>query len=128
MGPLTQDLRYGLRMLAKNPGFTTVAMITLVLGIGANSALFTLTRTFLVGPHEFPNAYELVHIWGIRTDLRPEDFRGGIPRTGVNGADFLDWRQQALSFEEIARAIREDDVLDRLAGPVKHATFTRLAD
>jgi putative ABC transport system permease protein len=97
-----QDLRYGLRMLTTNPGFTAVALITLVLGIGANSALFTLTQTFLVGPHEFPNADELVHIWGVRTDLRPEDFRGGIPRTGVNGADFLDWRRQALSFEEIA--------------------------
>jgi putative ABC transport system permease protein len=102
MSTLVQDLRYGLRMLAKNPGFTSIALITLVLGIGANSALFTVMRTFMMGPYEFPNAHELVNVWGTRADLEPGDFHGGIPRTGVNAADYLDWREQAGSFEEIA--------------------------
>lgn len=102
MVTLVQDLRYGLRMLAKSPGFTTVVLITLTLGIGANSALFTVMRTFIAGPYEFPNAHELVQIWGTRADLEPGDFRGEIPRTGVNAADYIDWREQAKSLSEIA--------------------------
>lgn len=102
MGTLVQDLRYALRMLGKSPGFTTIALITLVLGIGANSALFTVMRTFVAGPYEFPDAHELVQVWGTRTDRDPDDAGGRVSRSGVSALDYLDWREQAGSFSETA--------------------------
>jgi len=94
MNTLLQDLRYGLRMLAKNPGFTAVAVLTLALGIGANTAIFSVVNAVLVRPLPYKDADRLVMLWSTK------------PREGWRGQasplDFLAWRQESHSFESMA--------------------------
>lgn len=86
---LLQDLRFGLRMLRKSPGFTAVAILTLALGIGANTAIFSIIDAVLLRPLPFRDPDRLVQLW--ETLLSP----GNYP---VNGLDFLDWRSNNHSF------------------------------
>jgi putative ABC transport system permease protein len=88
-----QDLRFGARMLLKNPGFTMVAIITLALGIGANTAIFSVINAVLLRSLPFNDAERLVMIW----ETHP-----AIPRVSAPIPDFQDWRAQAKSFEEMA--------------------------
>ena len=90
---LWQDLRYGARMLKKNPVFTAVAVLTLALGIGANTAVFSIINAVLIRPLPFDKADELVMIWETQPDVRGPI--GSYP-------DFLDWRAQAQSFQGLA--------------------------
>src|SRR5213595_2891947 len=76
MGTLVQDLKYGLRMLAKNPGFTAVAVVTLALGIGANTAIFSLTYAVILKSLPVPNPGQLV-----RYMFREE----GVPDLSISG-------------------------------------------
>src|SRR6266513_2213101 len=92
IGDLWQDLRYGLRMLLKNPGFTTVAVIALALGIGANSAIFSVVNTVLLRPLPYKNPDALVMVWDEQTHL-------GFPKDTPSPANFLDWREQNTVFE-----------------------------
>lgn len=89
---LWQDLRYGLRMLAKNPGFTTVAVVALALGIGANSAIFSVVNAVLLRPLPYKNPDALVMMWDEQTHL-------GFPKDTPSPANFLDWREQNTVFE-----------------------------
>ena len=90
---LLQDLKYGLRMLAKNPGFTAVAVITLALGIGANTAIFSFVDAVLLKPLPFPHPERMVMVWE-----KPPD--GG--RNVVSTLNFLDWKNQNSVFDAMA--------------------------
>ncbi|MGH9942506.1 MAG: ABC transporter permease, partial [Pyrinomonadaceae bacterium] len=94
-GDLWQDLRYGLRMLLKNPGFTVVAVIALALGIGANSAIFSVVNTILLRPLPYRDPDRLVMVWEDNT-------KGGYPRDTPAAANYVDWRDQNQVFEGMA--------------------------
>jgi putative ABC transport system permease protein len=97
METLLQDLRYGARMLRKRPGFTLVAIITLALGIGANTAIFTVIYAVLLRPLPFDEPDRVVWMWGAVRE------RGN--RASVTPLDFLDYRARNQSFAEFAAAI-----------------------
>jgi putative ABC transport system permease protein len=92
---LLQDVRYGLRTLAKNPAFTTVAILALALGIGANTAIFSVVDAVLLRPLPFKNPSQLVMLWENAAHL-------GFPRDTPSPANFLDWQKQATSFTGMA--------------------------
>ncbi|MCI0392114.1 MAG: ABC transporter permease [Acidobacteria bacterium] len=96
MQTLWQDLRYGARMLLKQPIFSLIAIITLALGIGANTAIFSLVNTVLLRPLPFAEPERLVWTWG--------EFSGGN-RAATSPPDFLDYRAQNQVFEELAAMI-----------------------
>src|SRR5262252_2008775 len=88
-----QDLRFGARMMAKNPGFTTIVIFTLALGIGANTAIFSVVNGVLLRPLPYADADRLIVIKEHRPDGRPSQ---------VTPANFLDWRAQNTVFSEMA--------------------------
>ncbi len=98
LSDLWQDLRYGLRMLAKNPGFAAVAVIALALGIGANSAIFSVVNTVLLRPLPYKNPERLVMVW-------EENSKQGFPRDTPSPANFIDWRDQNHVFESMAAIV-----------------------
>ncbi|PYV45968.1 MAG: hypothetical protein DMG06_00335 [Acidobacteria bacterium] len=89
-----QDLRYGLRMLRRSPGFTAVAVLTLALGIGANSSIFSVVNAVLLRPLPYEDPDRIVWV----TEVVPA-FNNA---EHVSGPDFLDWREQNEVFEQIA--------------------------
>jgi len=89
------DLRYGLRMLRRSPGFTTVAVLTLAIGIGANAAIFSVIYAILLRPLPFPDSERIVLIW-------QTDPNRNITRGIASPAEFLDWRDMSRSFEELS--------------------------
>ncbi len=106
---LIEDVRFGLRMLRKNPGFTAVAVLTLALGIGANTALFSVVNAVLIQPLPFENASRLVWSWGKCTLCT---------QAAVAPSDFIDYRAQNHSFEYYG-AMAGGDSLFNLAGSDK---------
>jgi predicted permease len=92
---LLRDLRYGVRTLARTPGFTVLAILVMGLGIGANVALFTVVRSVLLKPLPFKNQDRLVRIY-------EADAKGRFQDNIVAGGTFASWRAQAHSFEQIA--------------------------
>ena len=88
-----KDIRYGLRTLAKNPGFTMVAVLTLALGIGANTAIFSVVENVLLRPLPYPQPGNLVQIWNT--------YPPQVPRAALSPGDYADWRQQNASFSEM---------------------------
>ena len=95
MPTFLRDLRYSLRTLGKMPGFTIVALLVLALGIGANTAIFSVVNSVVLRPLPYPDADRLALIW--ETDLKD-----GIKREGPSGPNFLDWKEQSQSFDEMA--------------------------
>lgn len=95
MENLLQDIRYGIRMLAKRPGFTSVAIIALALGIGANTAVFSVINAILLRPLPFKDPERLVWVWGASINT-------GQGQRSVSPPDFLDFREQVESFESFS--------------------------
>jgi putative ABC transport system permease protein len=95
METLFKDIRYGIRSLRKHPGFTAIAIITLALGIGANTAIFSVVNAVLLRPLPFRDQQQLVMVFH-----RGVEAAGG-DRTPLAYADLLDWRAQSRSFESI---------------------------
>jgi putative ABC transport system permease protein len=95
IGSIFQDLRHGIRVLLKTPGFTSLALLTLALGIGANTAVFSVVNAVLLRPLPFENPERIVAVFEQRP--RENSFRGGI-----SAMDFVDWRRMAKSFSRMA--------------------------
>lgn len=91
-----QDLRYALRMLVRTPGFTVVAVLTLALGVGANTAIFTIVNSLLLRPLPYGEPDRLVMVW--------QDFsaRGGPADEWASPGNFADWRNAGQIFEAVA--------------------------
>ena len=91
MQSLLQNIRYGLRMLYKSPGLTLTVLLTLALGIGANTAIFTIDYATLLAPLPYPKPGQLVVVWS-----KIQSFHNGI-----SAGDFTDWQRQATSFQDL---------------------------
>src|SRR5262249_30098817 len=95
METLFQDIRYGVRMIAKAPGFTIAAVIALALGIGANTAIFSVVNAALLRRLPYKDPDRLVMVW--------ENNRSrAFDRNTVSPANFLDWSDQNSDFEQMA--------------------------
>jgi len=90
---LQQDIRYGIRTLGKNPGFTVIAALTLALGMGANTAIFSVVENLLLRALPYPQPERLVEI--------ANTYLPQIPRAGLSPGDYADWRRQNASFSEM---------------------------
>jgi putative ABC transport system permease protein len=93
-----QDMKFALRLLRKSPGFACVAIVIMALGIGANTAIFSVVHAVLLEPLPFRDADRLVQIWHVP----PQTSFPGMTRFAVSAANFLDWQKQNNVFEEMA--------------------------
>ena len=93
MDGLLQDIRYAVRMLAKSPGFTAVVVLTLALGIGANTAIFSVVNGVLLTPLPYKDPSRLVVVW---------ESKGTSNHNVVNPANYMDWHDRATSFSGLA--------------------------
>src|SRR5882757_4774923 len=97
MGTLTQNIRYGLRLLARNPGFTAAAVLCLALGIGATTAIFSVVNAGLLRQLPYANADLLVRVF---TEF-PNFPNGGLRHFWVSAPEYLDLKRDATSFHAI---------------------------
>ena len=95
METLFRDIRYGFRSLAKHPGFTAIAVITLALGIGANSAMFSTVNAVLLKPLRYPDSDRIVVLEGVNP-------AAGITQSNLSIPDIVDWQNQNQVFEQLA--------------------------
>jgi len=115
MHTLLQDLRHASRLLIRNPRFTLLAVLTLALGIGGSTAVFSVVEARLFRPLPFEDSHELV--WVMQTDVER-----GWDRLPLSGPNFIDWREQAESFEYLA-ASRGDDKTVRVGDAAVRTQF-----
>jgi putative ABC transport system permease protein len=107
---LAQDVRYGLRMFAKSPGFAAVAVLTLALGVGANTAIFSVIDGVLLRPLPYNQPAQLVRVFGVWPTQ---------PKFPNSPADFLDYRERNHVFSSFAAYVRHDLDLTVQAQPVR---------
>src|ERR1044072_4633330 len=93
MRTLWEDVRYGARVMRATPGCPRVSVVALALGVGANTAIFSVVNAVLLRPLQYPNAGRVVAIQELNEEGR---------RVQVTPANFLDWREQATTFERMA--------------------------
>ena len=121
MGPFLQDLRFGARSLVRTPGFTAVALATIALGIGANTAIFSVVEAVLLRPLPFPGADRLVSV----TQTEPAR---GISGTGASYLNFVDWRTRTKSFDHLSAIRMHDYTLTGHGDPALVTAGTVTAD
>ena len=121
MSAWLQDLRYGVRMLVKAPLFAAIAIVTLAVGIGANTALFSVVNGVLLNPLAYPQSGELVAIYGKSP---------GFERAPVNYPNFVDWQRECRTFSSMAIYRNQDynflsngEAAERLSGYMISADF-----
>lgn len=124
METLWQDLRYGLRLLWKNRGFTAIALLALALGIGANSAIFTIINAVLLRPLPYERPEQLVWVWGRWAQGN---------RASISPPDFLDYRAQAQSLDYFCAMLNNlgfnitgEGEPERIAGAMVTTDFFRM--
>src|SRR5215475_770083 len=94
---LLRDVRHAFRMIRMNPGFSATAILSLALGIGANTAIFSLVNAVVIRPLPYPEPERLVWVYG--------NIRNGGNRASVSPLDFLDFRSQNKTFEQFAASV-----------------------
>src|SRR5579859_5443006 len=99
METLWKDLKYGIRILARSPGFATVAIVTLALGIGANTAIFSVVEGVVLAPLPYSQPDRLVTVW---------ENNQRIPRFFASYPDFQDWQHGAQSFQQMGAFTSQD--------------------
>ena len=104
MSSLIQDLRFGIRMMVRNPIFALIAVVTLALGIGANTAIFSVVDAVLLRPLPYPEADRLVFLWSTMNSQ-------GVPMAGSALPDYQAWRDQNKVFDGLAGFYRRDATL-----------------
>ena len=120
MRSLWQDVRFGMRMLGRSRGLTAVVILALALGIGANTAIFSVVNAVLVRPLPYPDPERLVWFWEVQPNL---------PRAPFSAGDFMDFQAQSRSFEQLAAMHRVNFTLtgrgaaERLPGMVVTPNF-----
>ena len=112
------DVRYATRTLRKSPGFTIVAVLTLALGIGANTAIFSVVHGVLIAPLPYAQPDRLVMVW--------ENNRI-FPRDAVSYANFLDWQRTAHSFEQMSAVMVDQGLALTAPGPPEHVNGNRVS-
>jgi putative ABC transport system permease protein len=125
MDNFLQDLRFGIRSLVRRPGFSIIAAVTIALGIGANTAIFSVVNAVLIRPLPYHDPDRLALIWGTQ---------GKSGQQGVVYADYLDWRARSQSFTELG-AFRGQSITltggespERLIGDFVSSSFLRVID
>jgi hypothetical protein len=104
MKSLWQDVRYGVRMLWKSPSFTVIAVLALALGIGANTAIFSVVNAVLLRPLPFPEAERLVWFDGVQA-------ASGITESSLSMPDYLDWQKQSDAFQSMTAFVQGSAIL-----------------
>jgi putative ABC transport system permease protein len=114
---LLQDGRYGLRALRRNPAFSAIVILTLALGIGVNTAVFSVVNAVMIRPLSYPNPDRLVAQIELASNSK-------AVKSGISGADFTEWRANAKSFDGMAGYFYSDGVLASVgdAGQVRLAS------
>jgi len=116
MGPLLQDIRYGFRGLAKSSGFTAVALLSLAIGISANTAIFSIVNTLLLRPLPYKDANRLVILWNRSPGL-------GITEDWFSTAQYFDIKTEHHGFEDVAIAIGGNENLTGDGAPERVGTI-----
>jgi hypothetical protein len=113
---MAQDVRFAVRQVARAPGFTIVVLVTLALGIGANTAMFGAIDNILLKPLPYSDADRIVTLWQTKVSQ-------GVERDDASPANFLDWRERNQSFEVLAAA--EPYTMDHVGpdGPERFRTW-----
>src|SRR5271156_1203402 len=105
---LLQDLRYGARTLRKSPGFAAVAILTLALGIGVNTALFSVVNGVLLNPLPYPKPNQLVELWWDRTPGQ---------HSSIPYLNFLDWQRESTAFSSVGAYLQDNMIVTGAAEP-----------